>query len=192
MGAGVGVNHLVCVTLGTGVGGGLISEGKLIRGMNGFAGEIGHIQIDPQGRVCNCGQVGCLETFSSASAIVHRAQECMTMGRSILLDRDKQLTAQQIFELATQKDELALHVIQPAIEALARVFATLSVVLNPALFIVGGGVSKAGDSLFLPLREKYAEYTQNSVQKDVRIIPAELGSRAGFVGAARLIAQQEN
>ncbi|SEN48351.1 ROK family glucokinase [Lihuaxuella thermophila] len=193
-GAGAGVNDVVCITLGTGVGGGVIAGGRLLHGMNGFAGEIGHIQMDPDGHPCNCGQVGCLETISSATGMIRLANEAIAAGRSSLL-REKagqhQLSTRDLFEAASQNDEVAKEVIGQAVQALARALAMLSIVLNPARFIIGGGVSKAGDALFVPLRAAYRQRTQKNAQEGVEILPAKLGNRAGFIGAAGLIARRE-
>lgn len=194
-GAGIGLEDVVCVTLGTGVGGGIISEGRLIHGMNGFAGEIGHIQMDPEGRKCNCGQIGCLETIASATGMVRLATEAMQAGRETLLSEiatQKKLTTKDLFAAAEQNDEVAKEVIETAVHTLARALALLSVVLNPACFIIGGGVSKAGDSLFIPLRSAYSNMTQKNAQQGVEIVPARLGNQAGLIGAAGLIARQAN
>ncbi|MFC4548003.1 ROK family glucokinase [Paenactinomyces guangxiensis] len=195
-GAGAGVDDVVCITLGTGVGGGIIAGGRLIQGMNGFAGEIGHIQMDPRGYQCNCGQTGCLETISSATGMVRMAMEGLNEGRVSILKEmvpgQNQLTTRDLFAAAARNDKLAQEVIDRAIDALARALAILSVVLNPARFIIGGGVSKAGDALFEPLRLAYGKVTQKNAAQGVEILPAKLGNQAGIIGAAGLIARSPN
>jgi glucokinase len=189
-GAGIGVEDVVCVTLGTGVGGGIISGGRLLHGVNGFAGEIGHIQLSPQGAPCNCGQVGCLETIASATGMVRMAREAIAAGRKTSLSEVKTLTTREIFAAASERDEVAEEVVRKAVDALAQTFAVLSVVLNPSRFIVGGGVAKAGDALIVPLKEKYQRLAQSHVRQGVEIVLAKLGNRAGFIGAAGLLARQ--
>ncbi len=193
-GAGSGVDDIVCITLGTGVGGGVIAGGRLLHGMNGFAGEIGHIQMDPDGHPCNCGQVGCLETISSATGMIRLVTEAISSGRSSALEekaKRNELTTRDLFEAASRNDGVAKEVIEKAVHTLARALAMLSIVLNPARFIIGGGVSKAGDALFVPLREAFCRVAQKNAREGVEILPAKLGNRAGFIGAAGLIARRE-
>lgn len=189
-GAGKDVDDLICVTLGTGVGGGVIINGKLVYGLKGFAGEIGHIQIDPAGVRCNCKQTGCLETISSATGITRLAREAMAKGESSILTDNP--TTYDVFEAAKQQDRVAQRVVKTAIQALAKGFAMISVILNPARFVVGGGVAKAKDSLFVPLREEYRKQALGYTAQDVEIIPALLGNQAGFIGAARLVTYRNN
>lgn len=189
-GAGKGVRDLVCVTLGTGVGGGVIVNGQLVYGLNGFAGEIGHIQIDPDGVPCNCGQKGCLETIASATGITRLAKEALQRGESSVLPA--QPTTYDVFQAAAKKDQVAQKVLETAISALARGFALISVVLNPARFVVGGGVAKAKERLFDPLRKAYQQQALKFTAQDVEIVPALLGNQAGFIGAARLVTVRNN
>ncbi|MFC7439928.1 ROK family protein [Laceyella putida] len=188
-GAGVGVDDVVCITLGTGVGGGLIFDGQLIHGQYGFAGEVGHMTIDPQGHPCNCGMRGCLETISSATGMVRLAKEAIASGRKTVLADVPSINTKEIFAAAAAQDEVALHVKEKAIDALAQAMSTLSVLLNPARFIIGGGVSHAGDALIQPLREAYAKRTQRNARQGVEIVLAQLGNRAGYIGAAGLLAR---
>jgi glucokinase len=187
-GAGVGVDDLVCITLGTGVGGGIIAEGHLLHGMNGFAGEVGHIQIDRDGVPCNCGQIGCLETVASATAMVRMAKEAIEQGRETILTAER-LSTREIFSAHAKGDPVASDVVQKAVNALARTLSILSLVLNPARFIIGGGVAKAGDALLTPLKEAYEKEAQANVKQGVEIVLAKLENRAGFIGAAGLLAR---
>lgn len=187
-GAGKDVDHLICVTLGTGVGGGVIIDGKLVYGLKGFAGEIGHIQIDPDGVQCNCGQIGCLETIASATGITRLASEAIRRGEPTMLAGDP--TTYEVFQALNQGDPVAKEVVNQAIDSLAKAFSLISVILNPARFVVGGGVAKAGDSLFVPLRKAYKRQALGYTTQDVEILPASLGNQAGFIGAARLVAHR--
>ncbi|MDR6225642.1 ROK family glucokinase [Desmospora profundinema] len=189
-GAGAGFNDLICITLGTGVGGGIIVGGRLVHGLSGMAGEIGHIPVEADGVRCGCGQRGCLETISSATGMTRLAREGLAQGRHSVLDEAEkrgELTTREIFAAAKDQDGLALDVVDRATDALGRVMAMLSVVNNPAAFIVGGGVSRAGDELFTPLRRSYAKHTLVEVANGVQILPARLGNDAGLIGAAGLV-----
>lgn len=191
-GAGAGERNAVCITLGTGVGGGIIAEGRLLHGAKGFAGEIGHIQIDPAGYLCNCGQTGCLETISSATGMVRSVRHAVLAGEETSLAswvHEGSLSTRHIFAEASRGDAVAKKTIDRAVHALAQAMAILSVVINPSLFIVGGGVSQAGEALLYPLRKKYQCLTQKNARQDVRIVLAQLGNRAGFIGAAGLLAR---
>lgn len=190
-GAGAGISDLVCITLGTGVGGGVIAAGRLVHGVGGAAGEIGHIRIEEGGALCGCGQRGCLETIASATGIVRMAKEKIASGRETSLveaAKENTLTSRDVFREMEAGDPVAREVIERATDALAQAMATLSVILNPARFIIGGGVARAGESLFRPLREAYSRRALPSAAEGVSIVPAQLGNDAGVIGAAGLIA----
>lgn len=190
-GAGKGISHLVCITLGTGVGGGVIVDGKLVHGINNSAGEIGHIVVDRQGYPCNCGKTGCLETISSATGIVRMAQEAVKeKGNETILSRMKTIDTRTVFEAAKQGDQTAKEIIDRAVDALAEVLSTLTVVLNPARFVIGGGVSNVGDDLFYPLRTAFAQKADPYAKEGVEILSAALGNDAGIIGAAGLFAKE--
>lgn len=188
-GAGQGKQNVVCLTLGTGVGGGVILNGQLVHGHNDSAGEIGHIVIDPQGLDCNCGKRGCLETFASATGMRNHVQFAKKAGKSTILS--DQATPAEIFQAAKNGDPLAQEIVQMAISALGRALATISVIINPERFVIGGGISQAGDQLFLPLRRAYQEMALEFVQDQVDIVPAKLGTWAGVIGAAGLVALED-
>ncbi|PTX59623.1 glucokinase [Melghirimyces profundicolus] len=193
-GAGAGLQDLVCITLGTGVGGGVITGRRLVHGVSGLAGEIGHIRVEEDGALCGCGQRGCVETVSSATGMVRLVKEAVAEGRKSQLEvqvREGTISARDIFEAADKEDPVALTVIDRATDALAKVMSILSVVLNPAAFIIGGGVSRAKERLFSPLRRAYARHTLAHAAAGVRILPAELGNDAGLIGAAGLTAKWE-
>ncbi|OYD08216.1 ROK family glucokinase [Paludifilum halophilum] len=193
-GAGAGRSDLILVTLGTGVGGGLVTGGRLVRGVNGMAGEIGHIRVEERGALCGCGQRGCVETISSATGMTRLVREAVLSGGETILAKKAQsgsLEARGIFEAAELGDPIALKVIDAATDALARVMAVLSVVTNPEVFIIGGGISKAGEGLFAPLRQAYAKHALPQALENVQIVPAQLGNDAGMIGAAGLTAKRE-
>lgn len=189
-GAGRGRRFALCVTLGTGVGGGVVIDGKVLRGANTMAGEIGHMVMVPGGAPCNCGHHGCLETISSATGVVRLAREglarAQAAGESSALAAVQDLTAAAVFAAAEAGDVLANAVVDEAIETLAWGLGTAANVVNPEVIVVGGGMSRAGERLFAPLREAFPRYALRRVALAATIVPATLGNDAGVVGAARL------
>jgi glucokinase len=187
-GAGAGVPNLVCYTLGTGVGGGIIIGGKIYEGYLGMSGELGHMAIVPdlEAIQCGCGQMGCLETVSSATGIIRMAKDAVERGDKTVLAALETITAKDVFDAAKAGDEAAVRIVQRAAYYIGRSMATLCVVLNPQRFIIGGGVSKAGDILFETIRENFRKYTPEPAREGVDIVPAMLGNDAGVVGAAGL------
>lgn len=192
-GAGKDVRNLVMFTLGTGVGGGIIIDGRIYEGYNGMAGELGHIQIVPDLEAigCGCGQTGCLETVSSATGIIRMAADAIERKEKTSLALHEQITAKDVLDAAREGDEVAIRIVKRAAYYLGRTMAMLAVVLNPERYVIGGGVSKAGDILFDPIREVFAKYAPPNMQEGVDIIPAVLGNDAGVVGAAGLHLRQK-
>ncbi|WP_342416232.1 ROK family glucokinase [Paenibacillus sp. FSL R10-2782] len=188
-GAGKGIENCVCYTLGTGVGGGIIINGKIYQGFSGMAGEIGHISVVPdlEAIQCGCGKMGCLETVSSATGIIRMANDAVERGDRTSLALVDQIAAKEVFDAAKAGDEVALRIVKRAAFYLGKSMAAVATVLNPELFIVGGGVSKAGDFLFEEMRLVYAKLTPEPLQQGVFIVPAALGNDAGIVGAAGLL-----
>lgn len=190
VGAGRGRRFALCVTLGTGVGGGVVIDGKVLRGANTMAGEIGHMVMVPGGAACNCGHHGCLETISSATGVVRMAREALAAaqqtGAHSTLSDDQELTAADVFAAADAGDALANEVVDKAIETLAWGLGTAANVINPEVIVIGGGMSRAGARLFDPLRVALPNYALRRVAAAVTLVPAELGNDAGVVGAARL------
>lgn len=188
-GAGRGIPNVVCYTLGTGVGGGVIINGKVYEGFGGMAGELGHMSIVPDLEAinCNCGMKGCLETVASATGIVRMAKDAVERGDRTSLSLLEVITAKDVFDAGKAGDEVALRIINRAAYYLGRSMASMAVILNPQRFVIGGGVSKAGDILFRPIREIFHKYTQEQAAEGVDIVPAELGNDAGVVGAAGLL-----
>ena len=187
-GAGAGIPNLVCYTLGTGVGGGIIINGKIYQGSSGMAGELGHMSIVPDLEAinCGCGQVGCLETVSSATGIIRMANDAVVRGDKTTLSLIENITAKDVFDAAKNGDEAALRIVNRAAYYLGRSMASLAVIVNPKRFVIGGGVSKAGDILFNPIRDIFKKYAPDAAQEGVDIVPAKLGNDAGIVGAAGL------
>lgn len=187
-GAGKGVENCVCYTLGTGVGGGIIINGKIYQGFSGMAGELGHVSVVPdlEAIQCGCGKMGCLETVSSATGIIKMAKDAVARGERTSLAQVENIMAKDVFDAAKSGDEAAVRIVNRAAFYLGKSMAATAVILNPELFIVGGGVSHAGDILFDEIRSVFAKLTPEPVQKGLRIVPATLGNDAGMVGAAGL------
>lgn len=199
-GAGAGVNDLVCLTLGTGIGGGIILAGGIYRGANGTAGEIGHMVVADDGPICGCGRRGCLETLASGRAIGVRALELLRQeGRGDLLAElglpeaaEAGFGAREVFWLAARGHGFAQAVLAEAIGYLGLAIANLAAVLNPELVIIGGGVSRAGEPLLGPLRAQVARRALGGPGGAPAIVAARLGNDAGIVGAAALALKPEH
>lgn len=188
-GAGRDIPHCVCYTLGTGVGGGIILHNRLIEGFTGMAGELGHMSIvaDLEAIQCGCGKMGCLETVSSATGIIRMAKDAVERGdRTSLTFIEGELLAKDVFDAAKGGDEVAQRIVSRAAFYLGKSMAAVAVVVNPQRFIIGGGVSKAGEYLFAQMREVFNKLTPDNAKDRVEIVAAELGNNAGVVGAAGL------
>lgn len=187
-GAGAGLKHMVCLTLGTGVGGGVIIDGKINQGFNSLAGELGHMAVVPdlEAIKCGCGQMGCLETVSSATGIIRMANDAVERGDKTTLSMLDNITAKDVFDAAKLNDEVALRIVQRAAHYLGKSLALLAVINNPQRFIFGGGVSRAGDILFDAIKENFEKYTSEIIREGIDIVPAVLGNDAGIIGAAGL------
>ncbi len=188
-GAGKGLKHVVCYTLGTGVGGGIIIDGKIYQGFSGVAGELGHMQVVPdlEAIQCGCGQMGCLETVSSATGIVRMAADAVDRGDRTSLGILQRITAKDVFDAAKSGDEVSLRIIQRAAYYLGKSMALIALIINPQRFIIGGGVSRAGDILFTPTREIFEKFSPEPSREGVGIEAAQLGNDAGIIGAAGLL-----
>ncbi|MEI2356623.1 ROK family glucokinase [Mesobacillus zeae] len=192
IGAGSGAENLICVTLGTGVGGGIIVNGEIVHGVNGAGGEIGHITSLPQnGTLCNCGKTGCLETVASATGIVRLAVAELAASDEPSKLRDyykihQTITSKLVFDLANEGDETVKRVIQQVAYHLGLALANLANGLNPQKIVIGGGVSKAGDSLLVPLKEQFRKFAFPRVAQGAELVIATLGNHAGVIGGAWL------
>lgn len=188
-GAGKNEKDVVCITLGTGVGGGVISDYELLHGSNGCAGELGHIKVDLEERFqCNCGNKGCLETVASATGILNIAHYYINQGESTTLKGE--FDAKDVFEAAQCNDALALKVVDEVSAYLGYVISIMSVTTNPKYFIIGGGVSAAGDFLTEKIDKYYRALAFQPSYERVEILAATLGNDAGIIGAAALALQQ--
>lgn len=190
-GAGKGLQHVFFATLGTGVGGALIINGRLYRGAYSMAGEIGHVPIRINGRKTPEGRGG-LETYVGNRKIVGRAVNALRRGRKSLISRLvkndlKQITPKIIAGAAAQGDRLALEIMDYMADCLATAFAAVTYLLQPEAIIVGGGMAASGRVLFAPLRRHLAERLHKYFAERVKIIPAVLGAKAGMIGCAALV-----
>ncbi|OLS41695.1 ROK family glucokinase [Bacillus sp. MRMR6] len=195
-GAGHGAKDIVCVTLGTGVGGGVIANGNIVQGKNGAAGEIGHITAVPLGgSPCNCGKNGCLETVASATGIVRLALAELSKGEfkgqlAEVYGKDQQITAKDVFDAAKAGDELAIKVVDEVSFHLGLSLANIANTLSPEKIVIGGGVSKAGDVLLDRVKSNFKKFVFPAIKDSTEITLATLGNDAGVIGAAWLIANK--
>ena len=190
-GAARGFNDVFYVTLGTGIGSGLILGGQLQRGARGFAGEFGHFKISGDGLECGCGGIGCLETMASGPNIVRRVREQLFSDPSFsvsTLARDMEgiLTAERVERAAIEKDDLALSVLKETGRILGNAVASVVNLLNVEVVVFGGGVMAAGDLMLEPIREAVQMAALTPALECCRIVPAQLGQDAGIIGAALL------
>lgn len=186
-GGGAGSSDIMMITLGTGVGGGIVTGGRIITGSHGAAGEIGHVPVsDEILEPCNCGNRGCLEQVASATGIVYLAHEVLGKSAQGSLLRQGEISAKAVFDAVKQGDELAQEVAERFGRYLGRALATFASVVDPEVFVIGGGVSKAGPIILDYIRKYYQRYAFSSC-KDARFALAELGNDAGMYGAAKLL-----
>ncbi|RXK19359.1 ROK family glucokinase [Macrococcus sp. DPC7161] len=193
-GAGFNEPDVVCMTLGTGVGGGIITNHQLVHGHNGSGGELGHIKVDFKERFkCNCGNVGCLETVASATGVInltyHYYEELKfsTMLKENILNKTVQ--AKHVFDAAKAGDEFATYIIKKVAKYIAYAISIISVTTNPKYIIIGGGVSKAGDFLIHHIDSQYQSMAFKPSLDGTKIVTAKLGNDAGMIGAAGLVKQ---
>jgi len=186
-GAARGCRTIICVTLGTGVGGGIILDGQLWRGVDGAAAEIGHMCVDPFGGVaCTCGSRGCLEVFASATAIVRMTREARPRYPDSELHASSDLTAETIFEAGLKGDELALEIFRRMGVYLGIGLANLINILNPEMIVIGGGVVNGWDLFEKHMLHEVEERAFPLLAARVKIVRAKCGDDAGLLGAARL------
>ncbi|MFH6670443.1 ROK family glucokinase [Streptococcus suis] len=193
VGAGNNNPNVVFMTLGTGVGGGVIAAGNLIRGVKGAGGELGHITVDfDEPFACTCGKKGCLETVASATGIVNLSrryadQYAGDAKLKQMIDDGQDVTAKDVFDLAKEGDDLALIVYRHFSEYLGVACANIAAVLNPAYIVLGGGVSAAGEFLLDGVRKVFAENSFPKIKESTQIVLATRGNDAGVLGAASLV-----
>ena len=188
MGGGKGCQNIVMVTLGTGVGGGVIIDGQILPGNNGAAGEIGHIPTrDNEELSCGCGKHGCLEQYASATGIARLAKEYLAEHDDPTVLRDvADVTAKDVFDAAKQGDSVALEQVENFGKTLGKALASISCVINPEAFVIGGGVAKAGQILIDAVRKYYREYAFHAA-RGTEFKAATLGNNAGIYGGVKMV-----
>ena len=194
-GAGREVDNLVCLAIGTGIGGGVVVGGRLLLGLDGTAGEVGHQIIDPHGPRCGCGNRGCLEALASGPAIasmgVRAVKQGMTTRIGELCDYDlNTITPELIYEAAQEGDAVAKEIYEMAGFYIGIGVANLITILSPQMVVIGGGVAQAGELLLVPIRETARQRVHVTPFEKVEIVQAELGTDAGMMGAAAWAKQQ--
>ena len=188
LGAGRDVNTLIGITLGTGIGGGIVLNGEIFHGVSDSAGEIGHMTIEANGRKCPCGNYGCLEAYASGPAIARRAIEGLDAGADSLLNdlvnTVEEITAATVYEAAVNGDPYANEVMRETAKFLGAGVANVINIFNPDMVVIAGGVTKAGDHLFVPLRAEVRRRAFKSALDACEITAAQLPGTAGVIGAA--------
>ena len=194
-GAGVGYKNIVALTLGTGVGGGVVIDGRVYHGSQNTAGELGHTIVEPDGRYCGCGNQGCLEAYAGAKNIVERTQEKIEARRSTILAKAVKdgttLTPRQIAEAAQAGDDVAIEIFAETGRYIGIALTSIAHILNPQIAIIGGGIAEAGEQLlFEPIRTELSKRAMD-IPAQMKIVKAYLGNDAGIVGAAMLALESE-
>jgi glucokinase len=189
LGAGRNVDNLIGLTLGTGIGGGIVLNGEIFHGVSDAAGEIGHMTIEANGRKCPCGNYGCLEAYASGPAIARRAIEGLEAGAESLLsdlvgDRIETITAATVYEAVINGDPYANEVMRETAKFLGAGVANVINIFNPDMIVISGGVTKAGDHLFVPLRSEVRRRAFKSALDACQLTAAQLPGTAGVIGAA--------
>jgi glucokinase len=191
VGAAVGCRHVVCLTLGTGVGGGLVLDGRVYRGAHGVGAEVGHLVVAADGEPCSCGGRGCLEAYASGTAVARMARSRLTNDTataSTLRELGSNvLRAEDVTEAAAAGDTLAREILAEAGRMLGCGLTSLVHLLEPELVIVSGGLAEAGDLILAPARAELRRRAFPASVRHVKVLPAKLGNDAGLVGAAALV-----
>ena len=187
-GGGEGYTNLVAVTLGTGVGGGIIVNGRILTGATGAGGEIGHIHLeDNETDSCGCGNKGCLEQYASATGIARLARKKLKdTDKASSMRSHKEISAKTVWDAVKSGDELAIEVAHEFGEYLGKGLAAIACVVNPEIFVIGGGVSKAGEVILKYIEEPYKKYVFHA-SRDTKFALASLGNDAGIYGSARMV-----
>lgn len=186
-GGGAGYHNVVLVTLGTGVGGGIIINGQIVTGSHGAGGEIGHVHVeDSMEEACNCGNKGCLEQVASATGIVRLANARLAADAEPSVLREGEVSAKSVFDAVKAGDKVAMEIAESFGKYLGSALSVIAGVVDPEVFVIGGGVSKAGDILLDYIRKNYKKYAFSACKEAVFAL-AELGNDAGIFGAAKMI-----
>jgi len=191
-GSGNGYSSIAMITLGTGIGGGVVLDGQIINGFHGAAGELGHIVVNPEEQdACNCGNHGCIEQYASATGIVRQARKQLAESREdSVLRKEQNLSAKSVFDAAKAGDALAKKIAAEVCNMLGRVIGTICNVINPEAVIIGGGVSRAGEILLELVQEGFQDSVFHA-SRDTVIRLASLGNDAGIYGAMKLLLNKE-
>ena len=194
LGAGQDLRHLVGITLGTGIGGGIVLDGEIVHGASDAAGEIDHMTIDFTGRKCKCGNYGCLEAYCSGPNIAARAREGLEAGFESMLTQLvegelERISAATVYEAVVRGDPYANEVMAETAKILGAGVANIINILNPQAVVIAGGVTRAGEHLFVPLRAEVRRRAFRSAYDACRILPAALPETAGMIGAAAMFKQ---
>ena len=190
-GAAQGYTNVLGLAIGTGIGGGIITNSKLVSGKNGGGGEVGHTKVEKDGKLCGCGQNGCWEAYASATGLVREANSRMVVNKNNLLyekitSMGRELEAKDIFDAAKEGDEFSLSLVDYEAEYIAFGIGNILNTLDPEIIVIGGGVALAGDILFSRINENLKKYALPSTLENLKILPAQLGNDAGIIGAAYL------
>ena len=186
-GAGEGEKDLIMVTLGTGVGGGIIIDGHAVVGAHGAGGEIGHITVrDDETEACGCGRKGCLEQYASATGLVRLAKRYFEKNTKNSILTGKEITAKEVFDAAKAGDAIAIGLVDEVCEILGSTLSNIACVVNPEIIVIGGGVSKAGDILLDNIKKHFVE-TSFMACRETKFALAGLGNDAGMIGAAGMV-----
>lgn len=186
-GGGMGHKNLVMITLGTGVGGGIIIDGKILTGTNGAGGEIGHITVNEnETESCGCGKKGCLEQYASATGVVRLAKRKLADSDLETILNAETVSAKDVFDAVKAGDKVAIEIAEEFGKYLGQTMANISALIDPSVYVIGGGVSKAGEILFDFMKEPYMDKAFFA-NKDVQFALAKLGNDAGIYGAAKLV-----
>lgn len=184
VGAAREASSLVMMTIGTGIGGGIVIENKLWRGANNVAAEIGHMIIKTDGPKCNCGNNGCIEAYASATAMVRRFKELLSSGMPSLLKDSEEITAKMINDAARQGDKASLDIIKETGQYLGIALVNIMHILNPEMIVLTGGMTGSGKLLMKPIQQVVKQKAFEASYKDTRIVFSQLGNDAGIIGAA--------
>lgn len=186
-GGGNGYKNMVMVTLGTGVGGGIIVDGRILVGVHGIAGEIGHLTVNAEEtEICGCDRKGCLEQYASATGIVRLAKRKLEISKDVTVLQKDSVTAKDVFDAVKAGDKVAQEVAEEFGLYLAKALNSIAIVVDPDIFVIGGGVSKAGEILLQYIKKHYQKNALWTT-KDVQFALATLGNDAGICGAAKLV-----
>lgn len=188
-GAGQSFDNIVCITLGTGIGAGIILNGDIYHGTSDYAGELGHMIVVPEGRPCTCGNMGCVEAYSSATAMVQAAKykKKKRLASMLLEIEEDEITTELIVDLAQKGDKHCSEIIHEAAKYIGITLASVTNLLNLQLCIIGGGVSAAGSVLFDVIESYFYTYAMPEAARHCRVLPASLGNDAGTIGAAAMV-----